>query len=219
MGSWSSSLIPTSGQLSESEEKYLSLRVKQLISGSPRLGMLRNPSAPAPSHCTVQGVYLPLQGMHGWGKDCLRLIPFKMLQISSFTLSLKCFSSDPDSCPNGGIGPLLQSPHPPKAGPVLLTRFSPQFLHPAEFCVGLYILSRWSGPPVHSQMVFCMHFCVWSCVPDVSLERDVLHVHLLLCHLVLFSHYFGFDGILIRNNYPEVIVIPRETFVQIQNLL
>ena len=87
--------------------------------------MLRNPSAPAPSHCTVQGVYLPLQGMHGWGKDCLHLIPFKMLQISSFTLSLKCFSSDPDSCPSGGIGPLLQSPHPPRAGPVLLTHVFP----------------------------------------------------------------------------------------------
>ena len=29
-----------------------------------------------------------------------------------------------------------------------------------------------------------MHFCVWSCIPDVSVERDVLHVH-LLHHLAL----------------------------------
>ena len=51
------------------------------------------------------------------GKDCLILIPFRLPQISCFTLSLKCFSSDPDSCPDVGIGPL---PTPPRAGPVLL---------------------------------------------------------------------------------------------------
>ena len=34
-------------------------------------------------------------------------------------------------------------------------------------------------------MVFCMHFCVWRCIPDVSMERDVFHVRLLLLHLVL----------------------------------
>ena len=45
----------------------------------------------------------------------------RLPQISCFTLSLKCFSSDSDSCPDVGIGPLLQFPHPPRAGPVLLT--------------------------------------------------------------------------------------------------
>ena len=34
---------------------------------------------------------------------------------------LKCFSSDSDNCPDAGIGPLLQFPHLPRAGPVLLT--------------------------------------------------------------------------------------------------
>ena len=53
-----------------------------------------------------------------------------------------------------------------------------------------YILFHWSGTPVHSQLVFCMHFCVWRCILDVSAERDVLHVHLLLCHLVLPMMYF-----------------------------
>ena len=38
--------------------------------------------------------------------------------------------------------------------------FSPWFLHPTKFCLGLYILLRWSGPPVGSQLVFCMHFRV-----------------------------------------------------------
>ena len=37
-----------------------------------------------------------------------------------FTLSLKCFSSDSDKCPNVGIGPLLQFPDQSRAGPVLL---------------------------------------------------------------------------------------------------
>ena len=42
----------------------------------------------------------------------------------------------------------------------------------------------WSGTPAHSHLVFCKPFCVWGCIPDVSMERDVLHVHLLLRHLV-----------------------------------
>ena len=48
------------------------------------------------------------------------------------------------------------------------------------FCVGLYILFCWSCTPVHSQLVFCMHFCVGRCIPDVSVERDVFHVQQLL---------------------------------------
>ena len=49
----------------------------------------------------------------------------------------------------------------------------------------LSILFCWSGTPVHSQLVFCMHISVWRCIRGVSVERDVLHVHLLLCHLIL----------------------------------
>ena len=50
----------------------------------------------------------------------LILIPFRLPWISCFTLSLKCFSSDLDNCPNMGTGPLFQFLHPPRAGPVLL---------------------------------------------------------------------------------------------------
>ena len=46
--------------------------------------------------------------MYGCDKDYLILIPFKLPQITCFTLSLKCFSSDSDSCPSVGIRPLLQ---------------------------------------------------------------------------------------------------------------
>ena len=134
--------------------------------------------------------------MYGCGMGCLILIPFRLPQISCFTFSLECFSSDSDNCPDVGIRPLLQSPHLPRAGPVLLTLlfFPPysfnllkeinKFLHLIEFCVGLYILFCWSATPVHTQVVFRMHFCVWRCIPDISEERDVIHVHLLLRHLV-----------------------------------
>ena len=57
----------------------------------------------------------------GCGKDCLILIPFRLPQISCFTLSLKCFSSDADICPDVGIRLLLQFRPPPRAGPALLT--------------------------------------------------------------------------------------------------
>ena len=111
---------------------------------------------------------------------------FRLPQISCFTLSLKCFSSDSDNCPDMEIGPLLQVPHPLRAVPVLLTLLVfPQFLHSTKICVVLCILLLWSGTPECSQLVFCMHFCVWRCTPDLSVERDVLHIHLLFHHLVL----------------------------------
>ena len=43
--------------------------------------------------------------MYGCNKYCLIFIPFRLPQISYFTLSLKYFSSDSDNCPNVGIGP------------------------------------------------------------------------------------------------------------------
>ena len=59
--------------------------------------------------------------MYGCGKDCLILIQFTLPQISCFTLSLKCFSSDSDIAPMVGIRPLLQFLHQVRASPVLLT--------------------------------------------------------------------------------------------------
>ena len=69
---------------------------------------------------------IPVWGMYGCSKDCLILIPFRLPEISCFTLSLKCFSSGSDNCPTVRIRPQLQFPHPLRAGPVLLTLlFSP----------------------------------------------------------------------------------------------
>ena len=94
--------------------------------------------------------------MYGCGKDCLILIPLRLPQISCFTLSLKCFSSDSDNCPDVRLGPLLQFPHLMRAGPGLLTLlFLP--LHPPMvpsssqvlcgsvfFCTGQVLLSTLS---------------------------------------------------------------------------
>ena len=74
------------------------------------------------------GDLYPCLGTYGCSKDCLILISFRLPQISCFILSLKCFSSDSDNCPNVGIRALLQFPHPPRASPVLVTLlFSPLF--------------------------------------------------------------------------------------------
>ena len=67
--------------------------------------------------------------MYGCGKDYLLLIPFRLPQISCFNLSLKCFSSDSDHCPDVEAGPLLQLPPPPRAGPVLLTLLFHPLVH------------------------------------------------------------------------------------------
>ena len=115
--------------------------------------------------------------MYGYSKDCLILIPFRLPQISCFTLSLKCFSSDSDNCPDVGIGPLLQFPHWWRADPILLTLlFFP--LVPSSYWVlhgSIYSfpLVRYSCP---LSAGVCMHFCVWRCIPDVSVEKDV-HTH------------------------------------------
>ena len=71
------------------------------------------------SHCPFQETQVPAQHMYGCSKDCLILVQFRLPQISCFTLSLKCFSSDSDNCPDVGTRALLQVPH--LAGPFLLT--------------------------------------------------------------------------------------------------
>ena len=89
------------------------------------LELLHNPYGPAPSHCTFQGTFVPVQDMYGCGKDYLILIPFRLSQICCFTLNLKYFSSDPNDCPDVGIGSLLRFPHLLRAGPVLVTLLFP----------------------------------------------------------------------------------------------
>ena len=87
----------------------------------------------------------------GCDKVCLILIPFRLPQISCFPFSLKCFSSDSDNCPDVGVGPLLQFPHPPRAGPVLPTNTPVSPLLPSSYrvlCGSIYSfpLVRYSCP-------------------------------------------------------------------------
>ena len=63
----------------------------------------------------------PLPGVCTAVARTVIFIPFRLSQVSCFTLSLTCFSSDSDNCPAVGIGPLLQFLHPRRAGPALLT--------------------------------------------------------------------------------------------------
>ena len=125
------------------------------VNSSPHPGIAHQPlnSSSQPLH--LPGTCIPVQGVRACGKDCLILIPFRLPQLSGFTLSLKCFSSDSDSCPDVGIGRLLQFPHPPRAGPVLLTLlFFP--LVPSSYRVlrGSTYSFCWSGPPA------CLSWCL-----------------------------------------------------------
>ena len=71
------------------------------------LELLHNPSAPASSCCALQGTCFPVRGMYGCGKDCLILIPFRLPQISCFTLSLKLTQT---IAPLTGLDPYFRSP-------------------------------------------------------------------------------------------------------------
>ena len=93
---------------------------------------LRSQQQPSPCYCsTVPKLQLQAavlsRGPMSLSKVCMAaartviLIPFRLPQISSLILILKCFSSNSDSCPDVGIGPLLQFPHPQRIGPVLIT--------------------------------------------------------------------------------------------------
>ena len=99
-----------------------------------------------------------------------------------FTLIVKCFSFDSDSCPDVGFGLLLQFPHTPRAGLILLTfLFCPYFL----LCSSIYSLPLVRYSCLLSWCSTCT-FGFWRCISTVSMERDVLHIHILLHHFVLF---------------------------------
>ena len=79
----------------------------------------------------MQETRVPGPHMYGCGKDCLILIPCRLPQISCFTVSLKCFSSDSD--PLCGDRTPASVPPPLRAGPVLLTLLF--FLIPSSYRV------------------------------------------------------------------------------------
>ena len=103
--------------------------------------------------------------MYGCGKDCLILIPFRLPQISCFTLSLKHFSSVSDNCPDVEIGLL---PAEGRSSPVNTPVFPP------------------SSFILQSSVWFCIFFsggqvlCLLSAgVLDALVFEDVFLMHLL----------------------------------------
>ena len=81
---------------------------------------------------------------------------------------------------------------PPPSEDYELASFSPKFLHPTKFCLVLFII--FCCQVLLSALSWCSACTsVWRCIPDVSVERDVLHVRLLFCHLVLSENLIFFQ--------------------------
>ena len=53
-----------------------------------------------------------------------------------------------------------------------------------------YRVFCWSEAPASTQLVLCESFCIWGCIVDPHMERDVLHVHQILHHLVSLNASF-----------------------------
>ena len=166
------------------------------VNSSPRPGIA--PQSPnfssQPLH--LPGDLCPCLGYVWLRQGFLILIPFKLPQISCFTLSLKCFSSYSHSCPDMGIGPLLQFLS--AAGPGLLTLlFFP--LVPSSFQVKVLLstLSWCSACTSVSEGVFLMY--PWRCTPRLFLLHHLVPTLLfyatrffvfILCNPFFFSIYF-----------------------------
>ena len=106
------------------------------------------------SCCPFQEFHVPVQHMYGCSKDCLILIPFRLPQISCFTLSLKCFSSDSDNCPTGDRTP-VSAPQPVngKSSPTNTPVFpSSSFILPSF--VWFYIFFS-TGQVLLSSLIWC----------------------------------------------------------------
>ena len=100
-----------------------------------RLSAVNNNSRPgiAPQSLNSSSQPLHCLGVIWLQQDSLILIPFRLPQISCFTLSLKCFSSDSDNCPNVGIESLPQFPYlTSRSSPTKTPAFPPSsFLLPS----------------------------------------------------------------------------------------
>ena len=68
------------------------------------------PKLQLPAFGAIHGTNVPVQGLHGCGKNYLILIPFRLPQISCFTLSPQCFSLTQTVAPMWGSDPCFHSP-------------------------------------------------------------------------------------------------------------
>ena len=108
-----------------------------------------SPQCLAGDLCPCPGcVWLP-QGLSGCRRSAVSLLA---LDVSSLTQTVvllwgrdPCFSPPPAEGRSSSTG----TPVPPT-----------QSLRPTKFCLALRILFLWTGPPVRSQLVVCVHVCV-----------------------------------------------------------
>ena len=104
-------LVSMTAQLSSTGISSLtSPRLVSAVNSSPRPGI-----APQSLHSRSQTLCLLGDLCSCLGYDCAKdrliLLPFRLPQISCFTLSLKCFSSYPDNFPDVGSDPCFISPN------------------------------------------------------------------------------------------------------------
>ena len=127
---------------------------------------LHSRQQPSPCNCsTIPKLQLPATAPSR-SKDCLILISFRLPQISCFTLSLKCFSSDLDSCSCVGIGSLLQFP-------TAMGRSSPTnspVFPPSSFILSSFVWFWYSFPLVRYSCLLSagiLHALLWRCISDL----------------------------------------------------
>ena len=119
---------------------------------------------------------------------CVFLTLSCLLRISSFTLF-----QQPEMlpfCPNrfprqrGGF-PKFENlssasvPPPQGAVPSGFLFSSLLFFHPTQLYRDLYTPFQCPRSSTSFRLVFCENCCIYRCIPDASVERDQLHVHLL----------------------------------------
>ena len=164
------------------------------VNSSPHPGITPHSPNSSSQPLHLPGDPCPSLGYVWLCKDPLILIAFRLPQISCFTLGLKCFSLTQTIAPVWGLAPASVQL---KAGPILLTLL---FFSPSSFILWsfawFYIFFS-AGQVLLSILSWCS--ARTSVSEDVSMEREVLHIHLLLHHLVpppMFTFcYFYFSGV------------------------
>ena len=160
----------------------------QQQSSSP--GLLSNPHAPASSPCAHQQKHVPVPGMQGGGTDHLCPVCHKLAFSHSshcprwFSSVLTNFLIGKRVFPDAGTSPLLQLPSR-GAGPIPLPLlfFLPSFFHSTWLCRGLYCPFWCPRSSASVQLLFCENCSICRCILGASMERDELHIFLLLHHL------------------------------------
>ena len=140
---------------------------------------------------------------------CLIFIPFRLSQISCFTLNLSCFSSVPNNCPMLGLNSCFISPPAEgRSNPMNSPLFPPTSFVLLSFA---WLYTFFSGGHVLlSTLAWCS---ASSSVSEGVLLMypwiDVLHILLLLHHLVLPTQYrlsisslFSHGRLYLSKNYP-----------------